>query len=221
MDGIRVSLRPSGNDKLTGGRKDLNFYATYREVGTTCPSTCPLLNAGCYAQGGNVPIHARGRVSESDGVVYLRELSRIPHGAIMRLHVSGDVLLHDALDVDYLNAIIHGATLRPDMTFYSYTHAWRMIDRAEFVFPKNLVINASCDNEEEVAEARAAGWDTVTVVPESVEGKRYGNMVVCPQQTVGMSCAECKLCMKASRRLTVAFKAHGFNKKNVSKRLAN
>lgn len=224
-NGLRVTLKPSGNAKLVGDRKDVLFYATYREVGTTCPTTCPLLNAGCYAQAGNVAIQMRGRVSDADGDVYLRELARIPHGATMRLHVSGDVLKDgdangsDTLDVDYLNALIEGAVSRPDVTFYGYTHAWRLIDRDTFAFPDNFVLNASCDTPDDVAEARAAGWDTTTVWPQDVQGKRHGTTVVCPNQTVGLSCADCRLCMKSSRPLTVAFLAHGASKNKVSRRI--
>jgi hypothetical protein len=223
---LRFTLKPSGNSKLTGGRKDIPFYATYREVGTTCPSTCPLLNAGCYAQAGNVAIQARGRVSANDGSVFLNALDRVPTGGIVRLHVSGDVLKDgdkngsDTLDVDYLDALIKGATLRPDVSFYGYTHAWRLIDRARFLFPANFVLNASCDTVDEVTEARSAGWDTVTVVPHDVKGKRFGDVVVCPNQTVGLSCAECKLCFKSERKLTVAFKAHGYAKQKVSRNLS-
>lgn len=224
-NGLRVSQKPSMNAKLVGNRRDVQFYATYREVGTTCPSTCPLLNAGCYAQAGPTALQMRGRVSDSDGDVFLRELARIPHGATLRLHVAGDVLRDgdkngsDTLDVAYLDALIHGANDRPDVTFYGYTHAWRLIDRSRFAFPDNFVMNASCDSDEDVVEARAAGWDTTTVWSADVSVKRVGDTVVCPNQTVGLSCAECRLCMKAHRPLTVAFLAHGPSKKKVSNRI--
>jgi len=224
-NGLRVTQSPSANAKLVGNLKHVQFYATYREVGSTCPSTCPLLNAGCYAQSGPTALQARGRVSEDDGSIFLRELARIPHGATMRLHVSGDVLRDgdangsDTLDVAYLDALITGAESRPDITFYGYTHAWRLIDRARFTFPANFVLNASCDTAEDVTDARAAGWDTTTVWPHDVTGKRHGDTVVCPNQTVGLSCAECRLCMKSNRPLTVAFLAHGVSKKKVSNRI--
>lgn len=223
--GLRVTQNPSGNAKLVGNVKGALFYATYREVGATCPSTCPLLNAGCYAQSGPTALQARGRSSDSDGAIFLRELARIPHGATVRLHVSGDVLTggdangSSTLDVAYLDALVDGARSRPDVTFFGYTHAWRLIDRARFVFPTNFVLNASCDTPEDVAEARATGWDTCTVWPHDVTGKRHGDTVVCPNQTVGLSCAECRLCMKPNRPLTVAFLAHGVSKKKVSKRI--
>lgn len=215
MQGLRFTTSPSTNVKLTGGKR-VPFYATYRAVGPTCPSTCALLDAGCYAQGGNVNLHQRGRYSLNDGALFLAGLAFIPPGATVRLHVSGDVMLDGALDVDYLRAMIDGAAARPDVTFFGYTHAWKLIDRAVFVFPANFVLNASCDGPADVDAARAAGWDTTTVVPSDTPWRREGDTVVCPQQTVeSLSCAECKLCMRSDRSITVAFRAHGSGKKKV------
>lgn len=220
---LRVTKNPTGNTKLTGG--SLLFYATYRAVGYSCPTTCTLLNNGCYAQSGNVAIHQRDAVSEDDGTVYLAALERMPHGALMRLHVSGDVMTNEGrngsmtVDVAYLDAIIEGAKRRPDMTFYGYTHAWRLIDRARFSFPANLTLNASCDTQSDVDEARALGWDTTTVVPWDTQGKRFGATVVCPNQTVGLTCDKCKLCFKSNRPLTVAFRAHGVSAKRISQNM--
>lgn len=225
-DGLRVTKGPTGNTKLVGDNKNTPFYATYRAVGLSCPSDCRLLNAGCYAQAGNVAIQMRGRYSENDGDIFLREIERLPHGAALRLHVSGDVMRDggkdgsNVLDVEYLNALIEGAKRRPDISMYGYTHAWKRINREEFVFPANLTLNASCDTPEDVVEARAAGWDTTTVVPAETTGKRYGDTVVCPNQTTGLTCDKCRLCFKSNRPLTVAFKAHGVSKRKVSERVS-
>ncbi len=221
--GLRVSR--TANSKLVGNRRDLNFFATYREVGSTCPSTCPLLNAGCYAQQGKVHLAGRGRVSRNDGEVFLSAVRDMPKGAMVRLHVSGDVMADgkktgsNKIDIKYLRSLIKAAKSRPDVTFYGYTHAWYLIDRNKFKFPKNLVLNASCDNDKDVVVAKALGWDVVTVWPETVTKRRIGNTVVCPNQTSGLSCAECKLCMKPNRVLDVAFLAHGVSKKKISARV--
>jgi len=218
---LRVTLKPTANRKLVGNNKHLPFYATYREVGTSCPTNCSLLNNGCYAQFGNVRLQSIGTYSTEDGKVFLRELKRIPHGAALRLHVSGDVMADGDLDVDYLDAIILGAKERPDVKMYGYTHAWRVIDRKRFVFPENLTLSASCEQPEEVKEARAAGWDTVIVLPYDIKGKRFGDVVVCPNQTVGMTCDKCRLCFKPNRSLTVGFKAHGRGRLRVTSHLSH
>lgn len=213
---LRVTQNPTRNSKLTGD--SMSFYATYREVGVTCPEWCPLLNNGCYAQGGNVAIHQRGSSSNNDGAVFLAALERLPRNAMVRLHVSGDVMLNGELDEAYLDALIQGANENPEMTFYGYTHAWQVIDRERFIFPANFVLNASCDTMEDVAVAQSLGWQTTTVIPHDAEEKRYGKVVVCPNQTSGMTCDECRLCFR-ERPLTVAFKAHGYAKKKLSTRV--
>jgi hypothetical protein len=224
MNGLRVTLKPTRNAKLTGGR-DVPFFATYRAVGWTCPSTCTLLGAGCYAQSGHVAMAQRDRYSDNDGDIYRAAVMALPHGAIVRLHVSGDVMLpvseHGTMLVDtaYLAAIVDVARARPDITFYGYTHAWRVIDRDAYAWPSNLTLNASCDTPGDVHEATARGWATTTVVASDTPWRRDGNTVVCPNQTVGMSCAECMLCAKPTRKLTVAFKAHGVSKRKVDRNL--
>lgn len=225
MNGLRVTRKPTRNSKLTGDSD--NFFATYRAVGFTCPNTCALLNKGCYAQHGNTAIHQRDSYSENDGAVFRQAVLNkdwIVPGSKVRLHVSGDIMKNGTkdgateIDWDYLNAMIETAIARPDVHFYGYTHAWKMFERCPD-FPENFVLNASCDTAEDVELARSLGWDTTTVVPATLEGKRYGDMVVCPNQTTGLTCDKCKLCFKANRKLTVAFKAHGSGKNKVSARV--
>lgn len=221
MQGLRVTQSPTSNAKLVGGTKH-QMYATYRAVGHSCHKGCSLLNNGCYAQSGNVALQMRDRYSNNDGDVFLRELDRIPHGAIIRLHVSGDVMTNEGpngsetLDVPYIQALIQGAKSRPDVTMYGYTHSWRMMDPT--IFPPNLIMNASCDTPDDVRDARSAGWQTTTVVASDTEWKRNNDTVICPNQTIGVSCAQCKLCMR-ERPMTIAFKAHGSGTKKVNARI--
>lgn len=209
MQGLRFPTTATRNKKLVGDRTRIPMFATYRAVGPTCPSSCPFLENGCYAQQGNTRLHQADRYGENDGRVFLESLAMLPPNAIVRLHVSGDVMLDGVVDEPYLHALIAGARRRPDVTFFGYTHAWREIDLERFVFPENLILNASCESDDAVDEARSQGWDTVTVVPKATAWKRQGDTVVCPNQTMGVSCYECGLCMKPLRNLTVAFRVHG------------
>lgn len=221
---IVLPMTPTTNAKLVG-TSGAKMFATYREVGATCPASCPLLGAGCYAQGGNVAMHARrGSYDATDGARFVAWVADLPHGAVVRLHVSGDVMMPGddgatVVDAAYLDDVIRAAGARPDVTMYGYTHAWRDIDRARFAMPANLTINASCDTPDDVADARAAGWMTTTVVPSDTTARRTGDTVVCPEQTSGIPCVECKLCMRA-RPVTVAFRAHGSGTRKVDRRLS-
>jgi hypothetical protein len=215
---LRVSKRPTRNPKLVKKGIKVKFYATYREVGSTCLN-CPLEDNGCYAQSGPTWIHQNGSYSHNDGMVFLRELDRIPHGAVIRIHVSGDFALNGVLDESYLRAVILGAQSRPDVTMYGYTHMWRLINRTVFTFPDNFVLNASCDTHDDERQARALGWDITKVVKSTTTWKRNGKTVVCPAQTSDLSCTECMLCAKAGRKFDVAFKAHGNGVRKIDKRL--
>lgn len=216
---LRVSKGPSNNSKLVHSRKS-KMFASYREVGRTCPASCPFLDNGCYAQDGHVLAIQRGSSSEHDGEVKLREVIRLPEGAILRDHVSGDFFLDGRLDVEYLQATIEAARLRPDVTIFTYTHAWPYIDRALYDWPPNLALNASCDTLEDLTIARHAGWPTTIVVPSFFTGKLPVRSVVCPAQTVHLACLECRICMRGKRSATVIFLAHGNRVKRVNTRLA-
>lgn len=64
---------------------------------STCPAACPLRDAGCYAQQGNVAIHERrlSRESPDAETALAREFAEVvaarPRGRRLRFHVSGDV----------------------------------------------------------------------------------------------------------------------------------
>jgi len=227
MSTVRVSKQPSANRKLVSG-KGRPFYATYRAVGYTCPSTCPLLNNGCYAQSGPVALHQRDRYSTADGAAYRDQVQAyVPDGAVVRLHVAGDIMApagpdgSSKVDHEYLQAIVDVARERPNVTFYGYTHAWRLVDRTRYgTWPANLVINASADTAADVADARAAGWPVTTVVASDTPWRRDGDTVVCPAQTSGLACDTCMLCGKGDRALNVAFKAHGTGRRKVDGRVA-
>ena len=62
--------------RVSGDRKTGPVAATYREVGPSCPSDCPLMGAGCYAQRGRVSLWAReqpeGDLDDAAGMDLLR-----------------------------------------------------------------------------------------------------------------------------------------------------
>ena len=101
----------SRNVKIASTRYPLRkpVFAVYRPVGPSCPSDCALLDAGCYAQQGNVNIHQRRANGETfDPVAWA---DRLPMGALIRWNVSGDVVGPDG--AEYREAIKLAHTLRP------------------------------------------------------------------------------------------------------------
>ncbi len=189
---------------------------TYREQ-SSCPTTCPLMGNGCYATG---RIFGISRKFGSEDTVAVRALvTTLKSGQGLRLNVSGDFLdVNGEPDRDYIDAVNHVATERPDVKIIAYTHAWRILSPSDFVFG----VNASCESAAEVAEARAAGWGTVMVngpVGEQIAGTR---VVRCPAEYRDeVTCASCMLCAKTpSIPTTVSFTAHGAGKAKATAAVA-
>lgn len=203
---MKVHLVRKTNNKKTG-----KVAATYI-TGDTCPDRCPFLSI-CYAnQGtmGNTPF----KIAETHGTEDLARtadgIRALPDGALVRHAVSGEPT------PEYVAAMGAAHEDRPDTLGWTYLHSWP--DRSPAEFPTNLVPNASCETPEELEKATANGWDTVLVatgaddelIGQKVAGKR---VIVCPNQSRGVTCAECKLCMKRDRAVTIAFLPHGAKNK--------
>jgi hypothetical protein len=136
----------------------------------------------------------------------------VPANGTIRLNVSGDFMADNdgTPDAEYIAACNDVAAARPDVTIIAYTHAWRTLTPATFAF----TVNASCDNETDIADAIAAGWPTVVVEPgDRFTGRMFAGRrtVTCPNATTGVQCVDCKLCARPSRA-TVAFPVHGARK---------
>jgi hypothetical protein len=199
---MKVHLVPKTNNKKTG-----KVAATYI-TGDTCPDRCPFLKI-CYAnQGkmGNSPFKTAERYGTEDLTRTADGIRNLPQGTLVRHAVSGEPT------AEYVAEIGQAHIDRPDTLGWTYLHSWP--DRTPAEFPSNLVPNASCETPEELEKAAANGWDTVLVatgeddelIGQKVAGKR---VIVCPNQTRGVTCAECRLCMKRDRAVTIAFLPHG------------
>lgn len=217
----------SGNRKLGGYRPGARpVYATYRPVGPSCPSSCALLGAGCYAQQAPVSIHAaRGLRETFNARAWALAL---PAGALVRWNVSGDVLGDDG--EAYRLAILRAHRARPDLGGWLYTHAWQVPQVAAWgrALPENVRCVASIDDARDLPAARALGWRTVAVAVTPADGTDgwtqataaqataalraatgERRIVACPaQRTDGakVGCADCRACERDS---TILFAVHG------------
>ena len=217
----------SRNVKIESKRYPLRkpVFAVYRPVGPSCPSDCALLDAGCYAQQGNVNIHQRRANGETfDPVAWA---DRLPMGALIRWNVSGDVVGPDG--AEYREAIKVAHELRPDVKGWSYTHAWddpQILAWAQSL-PDNVRIVASIDDTRDKDRALAMGWKTVAHVVETADGKGYtdaearetkrAGSLPCPAQRVELGCADCLAC---SRDGVIAFAVHGPGQRQARRSLA-
>lgn len=183
---------------------------TYRPVGLTCPSDCPLLNGGCYAKRGNVAIQqARSKHDNHD-------LMKLAANKLVRHLVSGDWLKTIAngkkiLDRSFVRSVIELHRKCPWLTGWGYTHAADRFQRAGITpatLPSNFHLLASCDNAEQKATHNANGWRTARVIAEI--GDKQPDEFLCPvdaQKRKGVptakrtNCARCQACFSTSKNI--------------------
>ena len=209
--------------------------ATYAPVGArsdggSCPRSCPLLGAGCYAEGGRVAlVGARlERVAGIRAIDLAREEAaaidaawqggRVPRDWGLRLHVSGDARTAGAARV--LARAAARWISRGGSTPWSYTHAWRAVPREVW---GQVSVLASIESASDAADARAQGYAPALIVEKfaAPSWREEGILwVACPAQTArGATCSDCRACWRADslrdRGLGIAFSAHGVSRRRV------
>ena len=211
---------PSQNRKIISKKKNGPVvYATYREIGSTCPNTCAFLprkeggkySGGCYYGNGYMKIQSnRAKKLRFDPVEWVKSL---PQGAYIRWNVGGDLVGEDGKT--YREAIIQAHLARPDVKSWTYTHAWYEPDVTEWAqqLPPNVTCAASCDSKEQIESAKTIGWKTQTIGynagadhftdKTAREAKMLTGGLPCPAQRVEIGCADCMACSRKGDRKSV------------------
>lgn len=208
----------------SANRKIGNISAIYSE-NTTCPSTCPLKDKGCYARYGMTGLHWRNL--PDSWAVGMEKVRALPNKSTIRYGVAGDLPGEsDKIDGKKLNELLDSVG---NNTLYAYTHKpilnhkfakqnAKLIKEANS--KDNITINLSADSlheADEMAELQIA--PVVVVVPENSPNTLFTpkgrKVIACPQQNnAKITCASCRLCMK-KRGVIIGFKAHGSGKNKI------
>ena len=204
------SINHKGNSKTA--------IPTTRSARSTCPESCPLMGAGCYAE--NFPMVMAWDKLTNSGLSYvdlLDEISSLRHNTLWRHNDAGDLIgSGNRIDLTALVALVDANRGRRGFT---YTH-WDWRKNAEVIRWSNLsgfTINVSVESHSDAKAAYLLGLP-VTVVADQVgavedrDGIRY---VVCPAQTKGWTCKDCGLCAVADREYIIVFKPHGTKRKTL------
>jgi hypothetical protein len=141
--------------------------------------------------------------------------------APLRLHVVGDCRTSRATKIvasaaeDYMN--------EHNQKAWTYTHAWREVPRESW---GKVSVLASCEIVEDAKYAMERGyavcmvWSKPFKRPFTFQGL---NMVPCIQETHGIKCDKCKVCMHdeklRDKNKVICFFPHGSGKENVRKTL--
>jgi len=248
--------------------KALSTYAAQVSCpnGSNASYRCPLYGDGCYAELGNTQAgfttnrlnkaaglgsyedpsspYTPEQVAEDEAaglVATYKEWKKKRLNPWVRLHVVGDCVTPAAVRIlneaigPYVESVPGGAK-----NVWNYTHAWRDVPRS--AWRSDISVLASCDTEDDIPKAYAAGYPGAIVVPRYVqaEGKKVGSaykldngftIIPCPYE-VGrlvkgkqLQCVDCKLCMKddflRKSKAVIAFAAHGGGAEKITKRLVD
>lgn len=202
---------------------------TYGKVGLTCPSYCPFLNKGCYAQYGHVRLYeqkATGELEASLAAVACAILISLKGNNICRIHVSGDFMLNDEIWTEYVDGVCQLTNLikeihkipEKEKVAYTYTHI-----RKEDFEPYRIRLESAGVSVLYSGDLNVGG--TIVAPPEKVLEVREETglkIKTCLNQTSNgrIQCADCGWCWTArERNLLVAFTPHGKGKKHVLKAL--
>ena len=197
---------------------------TYRPVGRSCPSDCPYLGRGCYAEVGNVALHqCRSTIDRESAVNSAAACMAIAsiHGQRARLHVSGDFGANGQIDREYVRRLAQMAQLVRAETgrwglAWTYTH----FPPADFE-PYRLALQArgiTVVYSDHAEPGGAVVWhhNDVDTLRANNPGVKFGK---CPAQlSKNMDCAKCGLCWKArGLGLCIVFDPHGTSSKQAAK----
>ena len=188
----------------------------------SCPRDCPFLRSGCYAESGPIGVithrlNRSGRRSpKSLALAESKLIASAPGDRPLRVHVVGDCRTNGSAQ------IVSRAMANYPNRSWTYTHAWRKVHRRSWGKANVL---ASCESIASVRKARRGGYATVLTVPKFQADRAYNvtpdiRLIPCPNQTRGVTCAQCRLCWDAERlrksRLTIGFALHGNRAKSVN-----
>lgn len=226
---VALALPKSGNEKT--GPVAVTYAGT-----ATCPSACPMKDGnGCYYESGfrTRPINERLNVAsagltprqaaQEEARLIDRLFPRgVPDARAMRLHVGGDARTNGAALV--LSDAAERWRQRGGGPVWTYTHAWRSVERE---FWGKVSVLASVESAQDGMRAIAKGYAPARVVSSFPNGKRAWDeagvrWIPCPAQThEDVRCVDCKLCWDApslrARGAGIAFEAHGGTAKRAAR----
>ena len=161
-----IAVERSDNQKLGKGKVSATMASQ-----SSCPPTCPFLEAGCYAANGYCGI-TTARLNDSpvtDPVAIANEeaaaIATLSGKRPLRLHVVGDSTTDETARI-LATAVRkfkqHGKRkYGVEPAAWTYSHGWRNIKRKSF---GSISVLASVESTADVAMARNRGYNVALVV---------------------------------------------------------
>jgi hypothetical protein len=212
----------------------------------SCPDSCSFKNAGCFAERNFTRIHWEKVPEEGmSWLAFCREVKRLKRRTLWRHNEAGDLPGEgDAIDPAALKQLVDAAAHTRGFTFTHKavleskpvsprTRALPTAQARALWIPSNrraiayavrrgFTINLSADNLAQADElARLAIAPVAVVLPADAPDRAQKTpdgrqVVVCPSESRGLTCANCQLCAHPQRASIIGFKAHGQSKALVT-----
>lgn len=184
----------------------------------SCPPTCPLRGAGCYAEAGR-PNIVTSRLNRSEvrdplaiAIAEAEAIRKLSGRRMLRLHVVGDCYIDEGAKILAQAAKEH--TEKCGMPVFTYTHGHET-KRESW---GEISVLRSCETFGQVKKAHKDGFASAMVVNshDSDRAVKHEDFTIipCPQQTGRVAnCAACKLCAQGdklhAKKAVIAFAIHG------------
>jgi hypothetical protein len=231
--GVRLVPVSAAAVRNSENRKTGKVHATHASQ-VSCPP-CPFRENGCYAEGGPQGIQTRelnkfaygmGLTPQDVAVQEAEAIRNLPgDGLPLRIHVVGDCASDEAART--VSDAVRDFQANGGGDAWTYTHAWRDVDRASW---GTVSVLASCETPAAAREAMDKGYPVALVVGSVPSRKAFKidelTVIPCPQEMgKNITCKECRLCFKGGWLLktkrAIAFIAHGAAQARVRKFLAS
>ena len=207
--------------RVSGNRKTGPIPVTNSRP-ETCPDSCALKGAGCYAEHGPTSWHWRKSLAHS-----LDELCRlirtIPGGSLWRHNVAGDLPGNgESINAAALHKLARANRGRRGFTYTHKPDTAANVAAIRAAVDAGFTINLSADNAARADHLVRHNLPVVVVIPADA-GKvshtpRGRKIVLCPAESSGrITCANCGLCAVANRSYMIGFKPKGVRRKQVNK----
>ena len=194
---------------------------------SSCPTTCPFYDKGCYAKSGPQALHWR-KVSNTERGVdwseFVTLVRKIARGQIWRHNVSGD-LPHNDGNIDYLKL---RQLIDANKGRRGFTYSHHVLNEHNIICLQNanmmgFTVNASCESVDDADRVMTECNIPAVAVVNSEKTDRFyktasGRKVITCPATIheNVTCATCGLCQQSDREFVIAFPAHGTAKKTVN-----
>lgn len=192
----------------------------------SCPDSCPLKGAGCYAEYGNVR-RVWDRVTKGamggSWQEAMDNIRALPKGQLWRHNQAGDLPgIGDRIDTVALSQLVAANAGKRGFTYTHKPMTPENMALVEMANSKGFTVNLSADDLAEADELAALSVAPVVVVlphdqTRAVKTPEGRAVAICPATiSDSVTCASCGLCAVKDRAAIIGFPAHGPAKKRVA-----